>query len=129
MPSELWTTEWMAEWTAWISAARWGYNWVFPLALAMVAKKAAERAVLWARKKAEKWDVYLDDCSVAKPAVLLAACWADSSVTLKMLFCLINSSRKRESKFQHMYLLVARLGKTTAEKLKQLAIHVASDIS
>jgi len=49
----------------------------------MVVTTAAERVVLWAWKKVEKWDVYLVDCLVVKSAVLLAARWAESSETLK----------------------------------------------
>ncbi len=36
-----------------------GHHWADPLVLAMVVKTAAERVVLWAGKKVEKWDVYL----------------------------------------------------------------------
>jgi predicted PurR-regulated permease PerM len=57
--SVLWTAEWMAVLMAWALAAWVGHHWADPLALAMVVKTAAERVVLWARKKVEKWDVYL----------------------------------------------------------------------
>lgn len=66
---------WMAVWMAWTLDARWGHHWAVPLALAMVLKKASERVVLWARKKAAKWDVYL----VVKTAVR----WAELSAILK----------------------------------------------
>ncbi len=60
----------------------------------MVVKMAAERVALWAHKKIEKWDVCLVDYSVVKSAVLLAARWAESSATLKIWCCLINSREK-----------------------------------
>ena len=57
--SELWTAEWMAVLMAWTLAVWLGQRWADPLVLAMVVKTAAERVVLWAGKKVEKWDVYL----------------------------------------------------------------------
>ena len=49
----------MAVLMAWTLALWLGHHWAVLLALAMVVKMAAERVVLWARKKVEKWDVYL----------------------------------------------------------------------
>jgi hypothetical protein len=92
--SVLWTAEWMAVLMAWMLADWLGHHWADPLALVMVVKMAAERVALWALKKVEKWDVYLVDYSVVKSAVLLAARWAESSATLKILCCLINSREK-----------------------------------
>ena len=82
--SVLWTAEWMAVLMAWTLADWLGHHWADPLALVMVVKMAVERVALWARKKVEKWDVCLVDCSVVKSAVWLGHHWAVSSATLQI---------------------------------------------